>query len=109
MDFSRNPMVMWLDMIIEKISVYKKQVLWGIGVICVSAIGITSYSYYNTMKRTQAHKAFVEALKYYDGVVTPGKPSQVDNEGAHFATIREKWEATERIFKENYTLYKSTE
>ena len=101
-----NPFVEQLDAMLDRMITYKKQLLLGVCIVGAGIVGIIGYSYYKTWTNVSAHKAFVAALKYYDGMVRQGQPSHVDSEGAFFANEQEKWEATARVFKDGYAQHK---
>lgn len=109
MDFSSHNVRGWLDGLLDKVVVYKKQVVVGAVVVVGIGVGGISFAWYQHYVRAQAHKAFVFALRYYDGVVSADARKVPDQDVVRFSSEHEKWEKTENAFKEGYQRYKSTE
>jgi tetratricopeptide (TPR) repeat protein len=107
MDTASNAVVMWLENALDYIKKNRKLVIAGVVGVVVVVSAVTGYWFYRIHVREQAHKAFAQALKYYDGVV--GTTPSADTHGMFFASEIEKWQKTEQVFKEAYENYKSTE
>ncbi len=107
MDTSSNPVVVWLENAIDFVNKNKKPVLAGVVGVAILAAATTGYCFYRTHVREQAHKALIQALRSYDGVV--GKITSADANSMFFGSEIEKWKTTEQLFKDGYENYKSTE
>jgi tetratricopeptide (TPR) repeat protein len=110
MDFTANLIVVWLENVINFVKKNQKNVIIGfLGVFLVIA-GITGYWMYQKHLREQAHKAFIQARTYFDGIV--GQPSAnmvPDVRAKYFVSDSEKWQKTEQVFRDGYATYKGTE
>ncbi len=80
-------------------SKYTRPVLQGIGLAILLGLGLWGYTAYRRGVDEAAHKAFTEALVYFDATVRvkPGKDSEVT-----FATAEEKWQKVATVFKDAY-------
>jgi hypothetical protein len=106
MDSASNFVVAWLERALDYIGKNKKQVLVGVAGIVVFTAAATGYWFYKIHVRERAHKALLQALKYYDGSV--GKIASADAGAVFFSSEFEKWQKTQSVFKEVYENYKGT-
>jgi tetratricopeptide (TPR) repeat protein len=109
MDFSRNPLLVWLNDAINEGWKYKKQILIGAVIIFGTGLLSVGYLFYKSNARTAAYKDFVAALKYYDGLTIASKNKYNDPNSKYFLSEQEKWQQTEQIFSQGYQKHKGTE
>ncbi len=107
MAITSNPVVIWLEDALDYVKKNKKSAIIAVVGVAFLATAATGYWFYRTHVREQAHKALIQALKYYDGAV--GKMSSADAGNMFFSSEAEKWQKTEQVFKDGYENYKSTE
>lgn len=108
MNFSRNPMLVWLDKVVNDGLKYKKQVLIGLVAIIGFSGLLTGYLFYKNSANAAAYKDFVSALKYYDGIVMTAKERFNDPNAKYFTTEQDKWVQTESIFSQGYNKHKGS-
>jgi len=105
-NFSFNAVTEWLDKAAQTAVANRKQVLIGfaglVGLICL----IIGYSYYNHYSQAQAHKAFQDALKYYQASVAPGARTYIKDDIIEFGSDEDKWKKVEEVFKTAYDKHK---
>lgn len=106
MDASSNPVVVWLENTIDYIKKNQKPVIAGVVGATVLISAVTGYWFYRIHVREQAHKAMVQALKYYHGVV--GTVTSADSQSMFFTSETEKWQKTAQVFADGYERYKGT-
>lgn len=107
MDFSSNPIIIWLDNTAEFFKKHQRVVILGLTGIALASAAGTAYWYYKGYVREQSHKAFVEALKYYDGTIGATPSSTQDQ--LTFANEEEKWTKTAQAFNQAHSDYSSSE
>lgn len=108
MNFSRNPMLVWLDKVVNNGLKYKKQlVICFVAIIGTSGL-LTGYLFYKNHANAAAYKDFVNALKYYDGIVMTPNDKLNDPNAKYFVTEQDKWLQTEAIFSQGYSKHKNS-
>ena len=80
-------------------SKYTRPVLQGVGLALVLGLGVWGYSAYRRSVDEAAHKAFTDALVYFDATVSdePGSGDEMT-----FGTKEEKWQKVATVFKDAY-------
>lgn len=110
MDFTANPIVIWLENALTFVKKNQKNVIIGLVGFFVLVAGITGYWLYQNHMREQAHKAFLQARTYFDGVVgQPPANAAHDVRTKYFVSDVEKWQKTEQVFRDGYATYQGTE
>jgi hypothetical protein len=105
MSFSYSGIVAWLDNALGAVLGHKKQVLMAITGVIVIAASATGYMFYQSHVQTQAHKAFIEALRYFDAPVKPGQ-TVITESVIEFGSDEDKWKKVEEVFRTGYDSYK---
>lgn len=102
MAFSYNSVVAWLDKAVDAIIDNRKQVVIGIAAIVALALAGVGYHFYNQRAQARGHKAFIDALRYYDAPVATGRPTVISDVNVEFGAEAEKWNKVEQVFKDGY-------
>lgn len=109
MNFSRNPLWVWLNDTLNTCLAYKKQILAAIALFLTIGFGSVGYLFYKGRMQAVAYKDFIEALKYYDGLTSASKNKYNDPNSKYFLTEQDKWQQTEQIFNQGYQKHKGTD
>jgi tetratricopeptide (TPR) repeat protein len=85
----------------------RNQVIGGVAAVLLLTVGSVGYLYYDSWSQASAHKAFIDAMRYYEAPVSGGK-TVVSDYGIQFATEEEKWKKVEDVFKQAYNKHSGT-
>lgn len=100
MEFSKNPLVDFLNKSYNYLLDNIKQfllILAGIAVIVALAL---SYGFYRAKMQERAHKSFVEAMTYFDAKI--GEQDNFLSDSKSFKSFDEKWAKTAEVFQKAY-------
>lgn len=105
MDKTLNKYVDLIDGLISYTKKNRIQVVGGVAAVLLLIVGSIGYLYYDSWAQASAHKAFLDAMRYYEAPVSGGK-TVVTDYGIQFATEEEKWKKVEDVFKQAYNQHR---
>lgn len=98
MEYSRNPLLSWID----KAGHYKKQIIIGAGVVFVAlAIG-GMYLVYRKNREAQAHKLWVQAIELCNASIASDMKKPASLTSKVFNSEQEKWETIATSAQRSY-------
>lgn len=101
MDAMNNPVLQGLDRLISTLVAHKKLVMAGLLATGLGAASFFGYRMYDQRIQVAAHRDFVEAFNVYEASVK-GNTQKQKTSDLQFDSEKEKWEATEKAFREGY-------
>lgn len=105
MDFSTNPVMIWLDSAVDWSIKNKNTVFAGLIGLCVLASGIAVYRYMAHQAKMAAHKELVQLMRMID------EPIKIAGDGAEAlrgSMEQQKWERVATVAQKNAQEFKGT-
>ena len=104
MDFSKNPLIMWIQNSYKYVLRYKKEFVTGLIALFVFILFFIGYGFYKDSVQKKAHESFVRALKIYEAKVIgeDEKDDNLDLSFEFFTSDNEKWTKVEKVFNKGF-------
>src|SRR4051812_46443609 len=105
-----NELVAFVENAREAMEARRKQTITVASVVAVVGIAVLGYFAWQARVQGQAHWMLADALASYDATVgPPASPDSPPPAGPHFATDKERYEASVKKFKALADAYPSTD
>ena len=105
MEMGSNPLVSWLDWLIDCVMRNKTKIFLGFVAVVITVVSFFVYRFYQQKVQTEAHQDFMEALSAFD-VPVQGFRDRATPVSLFFNSEEEKWKKVISFFEKGYQRHK---